>query len=321
MGLGDVELRQPFCRDGIQRAQLTGTEPGRTNHTRRGGMARLRGTAVARRLGAAGATVVGVSRSKPRLAGYLRTRPARHRRARDPAAWRPHLPASTPWSIAPASCRTGRAAPSQARSRHGPAALFEACARAGVRRVVHLSAQGADHGASGFSSSKRAGDEALKASDLQWVILRPSIVIGANAFGGAALLRGWRPCPSCRCRATTPSCVQSTSTTWSRPCVLFLQPNAPTRVTLELVGPAGLPVRRACRRCFGAGCANVRPGGPAARLARHLVVPSSATCMETSDGGPRFAAMPAASWLRRLPAIPPPGPRSPASSRATSSAR
>src|SRR5690606_31916755 len=77
----------------------------------------------------------------------------------------------------------------------GPAALFAACGEAGVRRVVHLSALGADRGASSFSASKRSGDEVLRTSDLQWAILRPAIVIGANAFGGAALLRALAALP------------------------------------------------------------------------------------------------------------------------------
>ena len=47
-------------------------------------------------------------------------------------------------------------------------ALYAACERAGVRRVVHLSAIGVERGAlSEFSATKRAGEEALMGTALQ----------------------------------------------------------------------------------------------------------------------------------------------------------
>jgi uncharacterized protein YbjT (DUF2867 family) len=72
----------------------------------------------------------------------------------------------------------------------GPRALFEACQEAGVRRVIHLSAVGADADAqSNYARDKLAGEAALQALDLDWVILRPSLVIAKNVYGGTALLR------------------------------------------------------------------------------------------------------------------------------------
>ncbi|MEQ1581326.1 MAG: NAD(P)H-binding protein [Steroidobacteraceae bacterium] len=59
-----------------------------------------------------------------------------------------------------------------------PAALFEACARVGVERVVQISALGADGGDTGYFKSKFAADRALMALPLQWTILRPSLVYG-----------------------------------------------------------------------------------------------------------------------------------------------
>lgn len=65
-----------------------------------------------------------------------------------------------------------------------PKALFAACAQAGVGRVVQVSALGADAQAfSAFHLSKRAADDALRASALSWMVLRPSLVYGA---GGAS---------------------------------------------------------------------------------------------------------------------------------------
>ena len=62
-----------------------------------------------------------------------------------------------------------------------PRALFDACAAAGVRRVVQISALGADEGArSRFHLSKRSADEHLAALDLAWTVVQPSLVFGAD---------------------------------------------------------------------------------------------------------------------------------------------
>jgi uncharacterized protein YbjT (DUF2867 family) len=59
-----------------------------------------------------------------------------------------------------------------------PQALFEACARAGVKRVIQISALGADTGSSGYFRSKHAADEYLASLPLDWTIVQPSIVYG-----------------------------------------------------------------------------------------------------------------------------------------------
>ena len=62
---------------------------------------------------------------------------------------------------------------------------------AGVRRVIHLSAIGVDRATpSAFSKTKRQAETALAKRDLDWVVLRPSVLIGRSAYGGSALLRG-----------------------------------------------------------------------------------------------------------------------------------
>jgi nucleoside-diphosphate-sugar epimerase len=73
----------------------------------------------------------------------------------------------------------------------GPRALFEACRICGVRRVVHISAVSADEGAgTDYAATKLAGEHALMATGLDWVILRPSLVYGEGSYGGTSLLRG-----------------------------------------------------------------------------------------------------------------------------------
>jgi uncharacterized protein YbjT (DUF2867 family) len=65
-----------------------------------------------------------------------------------------------------------------------PSALFTASVRAGVRRVVQISALGADDDArSRYHRSKKQADEALMALSLSAVVIQPSLVYGE---GGAS---------------------------------------------------------------------------------------------------------------------------------------
>lgn len=66
-----------------------------------------------------------------------------------------------------------------------PAALFRAGAQAGVKKIVQLSALGADGRAeSAYHLSKKAADDALRALPLDWFVLQPSIVYGDGAQSG-----------------------------------------------------------------------------------------------------------------------------------------
>ena len=73
----------------------------------------------------------------------------------------------------------------------GTKALFDGCARAGVKRVAHVSAIGAEaEGPSPFSRTKAAAEAYLATLPLDWVILRPALVLGSGVYGGTAMLRG-----------------------------------------------------------------------------------------------------------------------------------
>lgn len=68
-----------------------------------------------------------------------------------------------------------------------PRALFEACAAAGVQRVIQISALGANAEAqTEYFRSKKAVDDALTRLALDYVIVQPSIVYGPG--GGSAKL-------------------------------------------------------------------------------------------------------------------------------------
>jgi uncharacterized protein YbjT (DUF2867 family) len=123
----------------------------------------------------------------------------------------------------------------------GIGALFAACERAGVRRVVHLSAIGIDREApTAFSRTKLQGDEALMARDLDWVILRPSVVVGRAAYGGSALFRGLAALPLLPVAPETGPLQIVQLDEVVRTVALFLQPGAPARVVLEIAGPQRL---------------------------------------------------------------------------------
>ncbi|HCW17840.1 MAG TPA: NAD-dependent dehydratase, partial [Achromobacter sp.] len=62
--------------------------------------------------------------------------------------------------------------------RAAPIALFEAARIAGVRRIVQLSALGAEHGETPYFQSKRAADDHLRSLPVPHHILRPALVYG-----------------------------------------------------------------------------------------------------------------------------------------------
>jgi len=204
----------------------------------------LIGSSVAARLHRDEHEVVAVTRSRGPEA--MRLPVARWiemdlRSATAPEAWLPHLSGiDAVLNCAGVLQDSGRDSTSAAHNK-GPAALWETCERVGVRRVIHFSAMGVDRGGlTGFSTSKLAGDEALKARDLDWVILRPSVVVGRPAYGGSALFRGLASLPVL---VRTPDAgpldivqLDDVVETVAR----MLEPGAPARVELELAGPERL---------------------------------------------------------------------------------
>jgi uncharacterized protein YbjT (DUF2867 family) len=125
----------------------------------------------------------------------------------------------------------------------GAAALFAACEQAGVRRVIHVSAIGVDRdAATAFGRTKLAGDRDLMARDLDWVILRPSVVVGRAAYGGSALLRGLAALPVVPQLPDAGALQIVQLDDLVETIVHFLRPDAPVRVALEVVGPERLSV-------------------------------------------------------------------------------
>lgn len=69
-------------------------------------------------------------------------------------------------------------------------ALMKACERTGVRRFVQISALGIETADTEYARTKRAGDAALAEANLDWVVVRASLVVGRGSYGGTALMRG-----------------------------------------------------------------------------------------------------------------------------------
>ena len=204
----------------------------------------------------------------------------------------------------------------------GAAALFAACEQAGVRRVVQVSAIGVDRGAAtAFARTKLAGDQALMARDLEWVILRPSVVVGRQAYGGSALFRGLAALPMIPRMADTGPLQVVQLDDLVRTVLFFLKPDAPSRIALEIAGPERLSLDEvliAYRRWLGHGEARfVDRAGAGWRTPRFAWATSSA-CWA---GGRRCARPCGSSSSAAASAIRRPGRASPASCRARSGPR
>lgn len=118
-------------------------------------------------------------------------------------------------------------------------ALFAACERtARVRRVVHFSAIRIDREApTPFSQSKIEGDRALMSRKLDWVILRPSVVVGSAAYGGSALFRGLAALPLLSVMPDTGLLQPVQLDDVVETVLLCLGSTIPPCIVLELAGP------------------------------------------------------------------------------------
>ena len=197
------------------------------------------GTAVCARLSADGHEIFAVSR-EPIRHGLVAVTPiafdvARARRAQD---WLPLLDGLDAVVNCAGSLQTRSAESLRAVHATGVAALFEACEIRKIARVVHVSAVGVeDGGRSGFSKTKREGEEALIHRDLDWVILRPSVVIGRSAYGGSALLRALAALPIL---PTLPEAGELQLVHLDdvvETIALCVRPEGPKRKVIDLVGP------------------------------------------------------------------------------------
>ena len=146
------------------------------------------GRHIARALVAAGHEVVGCARRRgealyryPDL-GWIRADFSTDRTA---AAWRPRLTGFDAVINAAGILRERAGQSFEAVHYQGPRALFEACAERGLRRVIHVSALGCERNPRPYGETKLRLDRHLAALDLDWVIVRPSLVYGSDSPSSA----------------------------------------------------------------------------------------------------------------------------------------
>jgi uncharacterized protein YbjT (DUF2867 family) len=97
----------------------------------------------------------------------------------EPAGWQHALAGHDAVINSVGIIRETRAASFAKVHRDAPIALFEAAQRAGVKKIVQISACGADDAASSeYHLTKRAADRRLAELGVPFVVLRPSLVYG-----------------------------------------------------------------------------------------------------------------------------------------------
>jgi uncharacterized protein YbjT (DUF2867 family) len=169
----------------------------------------------------------------PRLRAYDAV-PCDFARDVDPAAWRARLDRIDA-VVNCAGILRERGAGTFGRVHHdAPLALARACVEAGIRRFVQVSALGDPRDAP-FLESKHRFDAALAALDLDFVVLRPSLVYATHgSYGGTSTLRamaalpGFVPAPSGMIQPLAAEDLAGT---------VLAALAAPARQTLELGGP------------------------------------------------------------------------------------
>lgn len=173
-----------------------------------------------------------------------------------------------------------------------PTELFHACASAGVRRVVQVSALGADAAAaSRYHRSKKAADDALRALPVASTILQPSVVYGPGG-SSAALFNQLASLPVLAFPLRGAMAVQPVHVDDLVDAIVATleAPPVPGSETIACSGPRALPLRdylQALRSQLGwRGRLHVLPLPPGLfRLGARLagIVPGSMLDGETAD--------------------------------------
>jgi len=142
-------------------------------------------------------------------------------------------------------------------------ALMKACERADVRRFVQISALGIETADTEYARTKRAGDNALAETSLDWVVVRASLVVGRGSYGGTALMRGLAGLPGFiplmgggEFHLFQPILMRD----FTRAVVGLVERNAPSRSIVPVAGPTQITLKElilTLRQWLGFGPARV----------------------------------------------------------------
>jgi uncharacterized protein YbjT (DUF2867 family) len=123
-----------------------------------------------------------------------------------------------------------------------PAALFKACAQMQVKKVVQISALGAElNTTTEYFTSKAKADVLLQSLDIDWFIFKPSLVFGSSAKS-MGLLTAMAALPITPIMDDGSQTVQPVAIKDLQQAVLLaLKPQTPARQIINAVGPQ--PIR------------------------------------------------------------------------------
>jgi uncharacterized protein YbjT (DUF2867 family) len=197
----------------------------------------LIGGYVTTRLIAEGHNVVGTARSldlarrrEPR-ATWVRADMART----SAADWRPLLSSVDAVINCAGALQNGPRDDLEALHVDGLVSLATAAMSAGVRRFIQVSAVGVESGHNQFSQTKARGEAALAEFDIDWIVIRPGLVLAPAAYGGSALLRGLAAFPWAIPAAYGDSIVQVVSAEDVAACAArAIDPETPARFVATL---------------------------------------------------------------------------------------
>ena len=130
--------------------------------------------------------------------------------------------------------------------------VIEAARKAGVRKFVLVSATGADEKSSnGYYRSKGQAEAAVRASGLNYAILRAPLLLGPETEGAAALQRNARG-PKAKLIGGGRNFQQPLYVDdLARAALAAAQASTVSNRTLDLVGPVSLPERELVERAAG----------------------------------------------------------------------
>jgi uncharacterized protein YbjT (DUF2867 family) len=204
----------------------------------------LIGSAVAVSLARDGHQVIGLARHRrPQLkvAGWITLDIAS---ATAPELWTAHLEGIEVVVNCAGVLQDGAREDTEGVHSAGVAALFAACGEMGVRRIIHFSAIGVDRAQpSRFSATKYAGDRQLMATSLDWVVLRPSVVLGRPAYGASALIQALATLPIVPLMPDAELLQVVRLADVVATVSFFIRADAPSQLALELAGPERLSMK------------------------------------------------------------------------------
>lgn len=154
----------------------------------------LIGSAVARAFLREGWTVIGAGRDTAlgrRLLPGIEWVSIDFNKPVDSHEWRERLSGCDTLVNCAGILQSGRRDKAQAIHVDGPSALYDAAEQAGVRRLIHVSAMSAEVEIdTEYTETKLAAERNVAARALDWLILKPSLVVGEGSYGGTAMVRG-----------------------------------------------------------------------------------------------------------------------------------